>query len=232
MTSSRPRRQQQRSIDTRDRILASAGKLFVKDGYEGTTIADIIASARASKQAFYSHFPDGKFQVAKTIMTDTLSMDGLVSQRLKLQEVVDIAMILAHRIANEDALEAALKLSFEDNAPETYGTPWPEWISFNTGQLAEARERGELQPFVDLGAQAGILAGGWSGMVLISKTLDRNMSGVEERVASFYQNVMDAIAIDSVRRKLDISTERGANLMRAFRAQKSGANMDEAEVVE
>ncbi|MFJ5645830.1 TetR family transcriptional regulator [Streptomyces sp. NPDC093223] len=227
-----PRRQQQRAINTRQRILDVAGQIFVKDGYRGASLTEICTRAQAPKASLYRHFPEGKFSIAKTIMTDTLSMDGLQPQRLKLQEVVDIGMILAYRISNEDAMEAALKLSFENDAPETYGTPWNDWSAFNTGQLTEAQERGELRPFVDLAEQADQLAGCWSGIVLISKTLDRDMSGVERRMSRYYMNFMDSVAIEDVRRQLDISTGRGAALMRAFYEGNSdegdgGAGLDE-----
>ncbi|MFE3169221.1 TetR family transcriptional regulator [Streptomyces sp. NPDC059224] len=216
-----PRRQQLRAIHTRERILDVAGQLFVRDGYRGASLTEICTRAQAPKASLYRHFPEGKFSIAKTIMTDTLSMDGLKPQRLKLQEVVDIGMILAYRISNEDAMEAALKLSFENDAPETYGTPWNDWTAFNTTQLAEAQEQGELRPFVDLAEQADQLAGCWSGMVLMSKTLDRSMSGVERRMARFYMNFMDVVAIDDVRRQLDISTGRGSALMCAFYEENS-----------
>ncbi|RPE39598.1 TetR family transcriptional regulator [Streptomyces sp. Ag109_O5-1] len=212
----RPRRRQQRAIDTRQRILDTAGALFVADSYEGTSISDLITAARTSKGAFYRHFPGGKLEVATAIMENTLTMDGLVEQRIMLQEVVDIGMILAHRISHESALQAALMLSFHSSAPETYGTPWPDWIVFNAGQLTEARRRGELKPFVDPEQQAHQIAGGWAGVVLISNTLDRHLGNVEERVSRMYRNLVTAIAVPEVLPELDLSVNRGRCLYTAF----------------
>ncbi|MGW7237533.1 TetR family transcriptional regulator [Streptomyces sp. NPDC054804] len=212
----RPRRRQQRAIDTRQRILDAAGALFVADSYEGASVSDLITAARTSKGAFYRHFPGGKLEVASAIMEDTLSMDGLQKQRIMLQEMVDIGMILAHRISRESAVQAALMLSFRGNAPETYGTPWPDWIVFNTGQLTEARRRGELKPFVDVEEQAYQVAGNWAGVVLISNTLDRHMGNVEARIARMYRNVVTAIAVPEVLPEIDISVHRGKNLYNAF----------------
>ncbi|WP_089104716.1 TetR/AcrR family transcriptional regulator [Streptomyces hyaluromycini] len=212
----RPRRQQQRAIDTRQRILDAAGALFVMDSYEGTSVGDLITAARTSKGAFYRHFPGGKIEVATAIMQDTLSMDGLREQRIMLQEVVDIGMILAYRISRENALQAAWKLSFHSNAPETYGTPWPDWIAFNAGQLTEARRRGELKQFVDVEQQAYQIAGDWAGLVLISNTVDRHLGNVEARISRMYRNLMTAIAVPDLLPEIDFSVNRGRHLYTEF----------------
>ncbi len=47
---------QQRSEETRSRILESAIKLFSKCGYNKASVDDICAEARISKGAFYHHF--------------------------------------------------------------------------------------------------------------------------------------------------------------------------------
>ncbi|GGN01011.1 TetR/AcrR family transcriptional regulator [Streptomyces fuscichromogenes] len=215
-TPHRPRRQQQRAIDTRQRILDTAGALFVMDSYEGTSVGDLIIAARTSKGAFYRHFPGGKIEVATAIMHDALTMDGLREQPVMLQEVVDIGMVLAYRVSHENALQAALKMSFHSNAPETYGTPWPDWIDFNAGQLAEARRRGELKPFVDVEQQAYQIAGNWAGVVLVSNTVDRDMRNVEARVSRMYRNLVTAIAVPDLLPEIDFSVDRGRNLYTAF----------------
>ncbi|MFD8816141.1 TetR family transcriptional regulator [Streptomyces sp. NPDC059627] len=221
-TPHRPRRQQQRAIDTRQRILDTAGELIVMDSYEGTSVGDLIAAARTSKGAFYRHFPGGKVDVAAAIMENTLTMDGLREQSIMLQEVVDIGMILAYRISHENALRAALKLSLHSNAPETYGTPWPDWIAFNTGQLAEARRRGELKPFVDVEQQAYQIAGNWAGVVLISNIIDRDMGNVEERISRMYRNLVTAVAVPDLLPEIDFSVHRGRHLYTAFLEDPAG----------
>ena len=47
------------SKSTRDRIVASAWQLFYKQGYDDTTIEDIVDDAHVSKGSFYHYF-DGK----------------------------------------------------------------------------------------------------------------------------------------------------------------------------
>ena len=50
-------RQQQRSIETRNRILESAQARFAEHGYDATGVAELCEAAGISKGAFYHHFP-------------------------------------------------------------------------------------------------------------------------------------------------------------------------------
>ncbi|MEU9993595.1 TetR/AcrR family transcriptional regulator [Streptomyces sp. NPDC048045] len=217
MTAPRkPRRQQQRAIDTKRRIFDAAGLVFVAKGYDGASVNDIIDAADTSKGAFYRHYPDGKLSLAQAIMENTLTMNGLKPQRVKLQEVVDIGLILAYRIAREDTLLAALLLSFHKDAPDTYGTPWPDWITFNTGQVAEAQQRGEVKSFINPAEQAYQIAAAWSGVVLMANNVDGHLGGVEERVSRLYKNLMLAIANPEVLPEVDFAADRGCRLYAAF----------------
>ena len=48
---------QERSLETRARVLGCAAKLFARKGYEATGVAEICSRSRVSKGAFYHHFP-------------------------------------------------------------------------------------------------------------------------------------------------------------------------------
>jgi AcrR family transcriptional regulator len=48
---------QERSGETRSRILQAALSRFTQRGYDATSVADICATAEVSKGAFYHHFP-------------------------------------------------------------------------------------------------------------------------------------------------------------------------------
>ncbi|MFE9684503.1 TetR family transcriptional regulator [Streptomyces sp. NPDC006285] len=206
----RRRGPQRRGIETRARILDAAGQVFLEKGYSGTGVADLIFAADVSKGAFYGHFK-GKLDVAKAIMDNTLSMDGLVPQRIKLQEVVDIGLILAHRVT-ESALLAALTLSFHHDAREIYGTPWPNWIEFNTAQLTEAQVRGEVRPHVDPRDFAYQIAGAWAGIVFTGRAIDGDLRNVAERISFSYRSLMAVIAQPEVLPYMDFSEGRGERL--------------------
>ncbi len=45
-----------RSEEKRRQIMSAAMELFTSNGFEGTSVDDIAAAARVSKQTVYSHF--------------------------------------------------------------------------------------------------------------------------------------------------------------------------------
>ena len=64
---------QQRSEETKNRILKTAQQLFAKNGYDATGVAEICTAAAVSKGAFYHHFPS-KQAVFLTLLEDWLSI--------------------------------------------------------------------------------------------------------------------------------------------------------------
>ncbi|MFG2437892.1 TetR family transcriptional regulator [Streptomyces sp. NPDC048508] len=218
-TPPRPRKVQQRAIDGRARIVTAAAKLFIEKGYRGTSVNDIIAEGEASKSSFYKHFSEGKKDVAKDISFNE-TWDGLQEQKLMVQEMVDIGMILSYRVRTEDRILAALRLSFEPGATEEYGTPWPQWVQFNIGQIKTAIERGEIRPHVDPEEQARQLPAFWSGVILTAGVLDGDYENVEQHVLTGYKNLMKAIATPQVLPDIDFSVDRGEKLYTQFLSER------------
>jgi AcrR family transcriptional regulator len=62
---------QNRSIETRRKIIDSAQELFSRSGYESASVSDICRLAGISKGAFYHHFPS-KQSVFMELITDWL----------------------------------------------------------------------------------------------------------------------------------------------------------------
>ncbi len=67
---------QQRSEETRERILNAAVKKFGAAGYEAASVDDICVEAGVSKGAFYHHFPS-KQSVFLALMNDWLTLIDL-----------------------------------------------------------------------------------------------------------------------------------------------------------
>ncbi len=57
---------------TRQRLLSAAEEIFQRDGYSGTTVGSIAASANVSRATFYLHFTD-KSDVLMTLMRANLA---------------------------------------------------------------------------------------------------------------------------------------------------------------
>ncbi|MGW7312265.1 TetR family transcriptional regulator [Streptomyces sp. NPDC054865] len=227
-TPSKPRRVQQRTLDGKARILAAAAKLFIKGGYRGTSVNDIIAESDSNKNFLYKHFPNGKRDIAADISFNS-TWDGLRNQNLMVQEMVDIGMILAYRVRTEDKILAALRLSFEPGATEEYGTPWGDWVKFNIGQLRVAIEKGEIRPHVVPEEQARQLPGFWTGLILTAGVLDGNYESVERHVLIGYKNLMKAIATAQVLPDIDFSENRGEFLYTQFLREREAQQASAAE---
>lgn len=227
-TVPKTRKIQQRTIDGQARIAAAAAKLFIKYGYRGTSVNDIIAEGESSKNFFYKYYPNGKKDVAADISFNS-TWDGLQDQTLMVQEMVDIGMILSYRVRTEDRILAALRLSFEPGATEEYGTPWGDWVTFNTGQIRTAIERGEIRPHVVPEEQARQLPGFWTGLILTAGVLDGNYENVERHVLTGYKNLMKAIATAQVLPDIDFSVNRGEMLYTQFLREREARQSSAAE---
>ena len=83
---------QQRSEETRHRILEAATHLFSKTGYDATGVAEICQVAGVSKGAFYHHFPT-KQAVFQTLLNSYLN--GIESGfNLMRQEDHDVPQVI------------------------------------------------------------------------------------------------------------------------------------------
>jgi TetR/AcrR family transcriptional regulator, lmrAB and yxaGH operons repressor len=71
---------------TRDRLVATAARLFRQRGYNGVGVADILADARAPKGSLYHHFPEGKSDLALAAADATSA--GMI-------EIIDAAFLPA-----------------------------------------------------------------------------------------------------------------------------------------
>jgi TetR/AcrR family transcriptional regulator, lmrAB and yxaGH operons repressor len=78
------------TVDTRERLLVAAQRLFRKRGYHATGLSDILEAALAPKGSLYHHFPGGKEAigvcVVEKISSSLLSL--LTQSRARTTEAV------------------------------------------------------------------------------------------------------------------------------------------------
>lgn len=81
---------QQRSVETREKILQTAQGLFASGGYDATGVSQICAAAGLSKGAFYHHFPS-KHAVFMALLQNWLQeLDkGFSTARGESRDVLD-----------------------------------------------------------------------------------------------------------------------------------------------
>jgi TetR/AcrR family transcriptional regulator, mexJK operon transcriptional repressor len=68
-----------RSARKHRQIMAAATAVFMKDGYEGTSMEQIAAEAGVSKQTVYKHFADKERLFSDIVLATTAQVDQLVA---------------------------------------------------------------------------------------------------------------------------------------------------------
>ncbi|MBN2386894.1 MAG: TetR/AcrR family transcriptional regulator [Anaerolineales bacterium] len=121
---------QQRSEETRARILDAAVKRFANAGYDAASVGDICAEAGVSKGAFYHHFPskqaiflallEGWLKVIDTGM-DQLRQDTVPDTIIRMTEMIPAIIATA-----EDRLPMFLEFWLQASRDETV---WQATIS-------------------------------------------------------------------------------------------------------
>ncbi|GAA0446387.1 ScbR family autoregulator-binding transcription factor [Streptomyces stramineus] len=201
---------QTRGARTRQQLLDAAAAVFLECGYEGASMGEITKRAGLTKGAAYFHF-SSKEALARSVLDEAVTTDGVLPQTLKLQELVDIAMGLAYRLPREPVQAAVLRLAVDNTARRLLGTAWPEWITVLTDVLVEAKRRGETLPHLDPVQTGRVVMSAWTGMSLV---LDEVPSGadLEHHIASLLDHLLPSIAVPAVLAQLDTAPGRGARV--------------------
>ncbi|MFI8106745.1 ScbR family autoregulator-binding transcription factor [Streptomyces sp. NPDC086023] len=203
---------QERAVRTRRAILEAAAAVFDERGYEAATISDILSRAGVTKGALYFHF-SSKQELAQGVLDEQFNEAGVPPRASKLQELVDVALVLAYRMKREPMLSAGARLSLGPDMREIFGGgSVPGWIEFTEQLLVQAKEQGELLPHVDPAETAWIISACWTGAQVYSQTLT-DREDIEFRVAGVYQHIVPSIATPAVLARLDIAPDRGARVV-------------------
>ncbi|MDX3538527.1 ScbR family autoregulator-binding transcription factor [Streptomyces sp. MB09-01] len=199
---------QERAVRTRRAILEAAAAVFDERGYDAATIADILARAGVTKGALYFHF-SSKQELAQGVLEEQFAEGGVPHRESKLQELVDVALVLAYRMKHEPMLSAGARLSLGPGMRDIFGGgSVPGWIEFTRALLCQAKEQGELLPHVDPAETAWILSACWTGAQIFSQTLN-DRTDLEQRVAAVYQHIYPSIATPAVLARLEMGPDRG-----------------------
>ncbi|MEU6706979.1 ScbR family autoregulator-binding transcription factor [Streptomyces wuyuanensis] len=198
---------------TRRQLLDAAASAFLEHGYEGASIGDITRRAGLTRGAVYFHFAS-KEELAQGVLDEAVTTEGVRPQVLKLQELVDTAMALAHRLPREPVLAAALRLAVDNGVRRSVRTAWPEWIALLTEILDDAKGRGETLPHVDPGGTARLVMSSWTGAALV---LDGVPDGrdLEHHIGALLDLLLPSIAVPAVLARLDTAAGRGARVVGA-----------------
>ncbi|MEO3975079.1 ScbR family autoregulator-binding transcription factor [Streptomyces sp. CAU 1734] len=196
---------------TRRAILEAAAAVFDERGYEAATIAEILDRAGVTKGALYFHF-SSKQMLARGVLDEQFAEGGVPPRESRLQELIDMGLLLAHRMKHEPMLSAGARLSLGPDMRDTFGGgSIPGWIKLVEELLVQAREQGEVLSHVDPAETAWALCAGWTGVQIVSQTLT-GRGDIEARVSQLYQHMYPSIATPAVLARLDISHDRGTRV--------------------
>ncbi|MYT27413.1 MULTISPECIES: ScbR family autoregulator-binding transcription factor [unclassified Streptomyces] len=212
---------QARAIQTRRQILEAAGVVFDQLGYESATITEILSRAGVTKGALYFHF-DSKESLARGVLAEAVTTEGVLPQESKLQECVDLGLVLAHRVPREPMLSAAIRLSADQKARTLFGTSWTAWANLMGEYLDLAKAQGELLPNTVPQETAMIIVAAWTGVEIVTSDL-KDGECLERRISRLYDHLLPSIAVPGVLAKLDTSPDRGARIWEAHQKQAAGA---------
>ncbi|MGW0664985.1 ScbR family autoregulator-binding transcription factor [Streptodolium elevatio] len=206
---------QERAVRTRQAIVEAAGAVFAEQGYGSARITEVYERAGVTKGAFYFHF-DSKEQLAQEVLDGQVARQtaflALRPREVKLQELVDSALLVAHRLTFDGLLQGSVRLSVDQGSELDRRPPYRSWIEFQVDVLREADARGELLPGVDVAVAGELLVGAFSGVQLLSEVMT-GRADVRERIAELYRLILPSLAVPEVFAKLDISPDLGARLM-------------------
>ncbi|MFI5687546.1 ScbR family autoregulator-binding transcription factor [Streptomyces sp. NPDC051636] len=203
--------QQERAVRTRRAVLEAAAVVFAEHGYTAATVADILKSAGVTKGALYFHF-ESKEALAKGVL-ELQTGQALPEQEIKLQELVDVAMSVAHRLVHDPLVRAGARLSADPIGRRHYGSAWPLWVDMLTEILVEAHERGETLAHVVPREVAELVVSSFNGVQLYAQ-LETGFSDVEYRASVLLKHLLPSIASPAVLMRLDVAPDRGTRIIR------------------
>ncbi|MGR8006932.1 ScbR family autoregulator-binding transcription factor [Streptomyces hypolithicus] len=226
---------QERAIRTRRVILVAAAEVFDEVGYAAASISEILKRSGLTKGALYFHFAS-KEELAQGVLEGQVSaLPAVPAQKLKLQESVDEALLLAYllrRDTGDPIVQGSVRLTVEQGSARDgldRRVPMRAWLDHTLSLFEEARARGEILPHVDLAAAAQLFVGGFTGVQVLSNIMTER-EDLPERVADLYRHLLPSIAVPAVLVRMDFSPERGASVHEAaVLEQGRGVEMAAAE---
>ena len=147
---------QQRSEETRHRILEAATHLFSKTGYDATGVAEICQTAGVSKGAFYHHFPTKQavfMELLNSYLNGIETGFSLMRQQSHdiPQAIIQMAELAGSLFQNADIhlpifLEFWTQANHDPQIWETAIAPYRRYQSYFSEMIQEGINEGSLNP--------------------------------------------------------------------------------------
>ncbi len=196
-----------RKIDSSERLLHSAMKLFVKKGYKGSSVAEITKNAGLTRGALYCHF-DTKEHLAREIINlfEEKYLNAMISyveregrgpsdkfhkmMRFNVWfagEHPDLCLFMtvisAEMCGSRNRLEPYLKLIYQ------------KWHEFITEVLKEGKRLGEFKKEIDPQMMAWVIIGVHDG-VLLQKEMNQERIDLKAYTKQFRHLIISGVKTD------------------------------------
>ncbi|MGD9485954.1 ScbR family autoregulator-binding transcription factor [Streptomyces sp. TRM70308] len=223
---------QDRAIRTRKTILAAAARVFEERGYQAATITEILKTAGVTKGALYFHF-QSKEDLAHGVLSEQDQRLVVPERPSKIQEIVDVVTLHAHRLRTDPMVRAGVRLSLDQQAHALDRSgPFLRWGEILVNLLDASQARGELLPHVEPKETAEVLVGAFAGVQAMSQAVS-GYQDLADRVCALLRHLLPNVALSSVLASVTLSAERGEAVYRELaEADAAEAAAEAAAVVE
>ncbi|MFE2551124.1 ScbR family autoregulator-binding transcription factor [Streptomyces sp. NPDC059355] len=203
--------EQVRAIRTRQAILSAAAKIFEEHGYQAATISQILGEAGVTKGALYFHF-QSKEDLAQGVLAEQDQQLMVPDRASKVQEIVDVVMLHAHRLQTDPMVRAGVRLSMDQLAQGLDRSgPFLRWGEVGTTLLERAQAQGELLPHVVVPETADVIVGSFAGIQSMSQAIC-DYGDLVVRVSALMRHLLPSVVVPSVLASLDLAETRGATV--------------------
>ncbi|WP_411170634.1 TetR/AcrR family transcriptional regulator [Clostridium sp. MB05] len=209
---------------TVEQILSASAKLFIENGYEKTTIQDIMDELKLSKGAIYHHFKS-KEEILNAVLNKRSiyvkeMLDDLIKNTKAENAREKLKKILISSVTDREAHAIDLILSSQIKSPQFVVSGLQsnvnEDASIISKLLLEGIKDGSIKTeYPDECAEIFmLLLNIWTNPVLFS----RNLFETEKRL-KFLQQMMRQLGIDIVSDELIENTMKGYSNMKGFKEE-------------
>ncbi|MBE8473369.1 ScbR family autoregulator-binding transcription factor [Streptomyces justiciae] len=169
---------QLRAEQTRSAIIAAAADLFDRQGYESTSLSDIVEHAQVTKGALYFHFA-AKQDLAhailelqsRTLRRVAADMDSRGHSHL--EALIRTTFGIARLSVEGPVPRAGLRLATGGlDVPPPLTHPFEEWLDITTRKLLGAVKDADLHPDIDVEAAAHSLVCSLVGTRVVGRSLE------------------------------------------------------------
>lgn len=163
------------SLETREKILATASRLFSEQGYENTSLSQVARQAKVSKALIFWHF-DSKEKLYRSALRKTLEpyfidVDGLdgLGEREQIERLIDLFYDFVQQNVYSVRFFLSLTLQGEGQNDEVLSRVNELYRVFRRSLaeiLESGRRRGIFRQEIDPERDAGLIMAALGGILI------------------------------------------------------------------